>query len=392
VANSGRRQHDEGEEARAAFIELFFDLVFVVVITELSALLFGDLSLVGAGKTAFLLLIAWWAWVYTTWMTNWYDPDTPVMRAALMVGMLASMLGTIAIPDAFGDRALLLVIGYVGIQTARNLFVVLATERDDPLYLPVLRILIWNAWVGAIWLTGALVDADARIAVWLLALVADYAGPIAGHWTPGLGRSRPQDWEIEPSHFVERIELFLLIALGESITAVGLTASSLELSASRIAAVTVALGVTAALWWLYFAYHAERTLSRLKEAADERGRMARDLTYLHIPLVAGILVSAVGNAIVIAHPGETPRGASLIALGAGPVIYLLGSVVFKLRVIHHGSRRRLVAALAVAVATLVGTQLPALATWAIVLGILASVAAVETAGRASVRFRRAQAR
>jgi low temperature requirement protein LtrA len=384
VASSVRRQHQEGEEARASFIELFFDLVFVVVITELSALLFSDLSLVGAGKTAFLLLVAWWAWVYTTWMTNWFDPDTPVMRAALMVGMLASMLGTIAIPDAFGDRALLLVIGYVGIQTARNLFVVLATHRDDALYLPVLRVLIWNAWVGVIWLTGALVDADARIFVWLVALVADYAGPIAGHRTPGLGRSRPSDWEIEPSHFVERIELFLIIALGESIVAAGQTASKLDLSAARLAAVTVALGISGALWWLYFGYHAERTLRRLKEAADERGRLARDLTYLHIPLVAGILVSAVGNEIVIAHPEATLDGASLIALGAGPVTYLLGSVAFKLRVIHEGAKRRLVAALGVAGATVLGTQLPALATWALVLGILVTVSMVETAARAGV--------
>src|SRR3954463_3386838 len=134
-----REPSDEDEEVRASVVELFFDLVFVLVVTRLSALLIEDLTIAGAARTLFLLLVAWWAWIYTTWATNWFDPDTGPVRAVLVVCMLASMLGAAAIPDALGDRALLLVAGYVGIQSVRNGFMVLATDRGDPLHTALVR-------------------------------------------------------------------------------------------------------------------------------------------------------------------------------------------------------------------------------------------------------------
>jgi low temperature requirement protein LtrA len=376
---SVRRQQpeEEGEEQRASFVELFFDLVFVFVVTRLSDLLVRDLTLLGAAKTAFLLLVAWWAWIYTTWMTNWFDPDTGPVRAVLLVGMLASMLGAIAIPDAFGDRALLLVVGYVGVQSFRNGFAVLATDRSDPLHMPLVRSFAWNVWVGAIWLVGALVDETTRVPVWIAALLLDYAGPLAGHWNPWLGRSDPTEWHLEPSHFTERILLFLIIALGETIVASGVTASALELTPARMLAVVVAFAVAVALWWLYFDFHAERTLHQLRAAADERGRMGRDLSYVCIPLVAGIIVAAVGSEIVIAHPSDRLHAAELIALGAGPILYLLGSVLIKLRVLHARWQPRAIAAVCVAAVTALGAALPALATWALVLAVLAAVSALE---------------
>ncbi len=161
-------------------------------------------------------------------MTNWFDPETRPVRAILLVGMLASLCGAIAIPEAFEDRAGLFVVGYVGIQLVRNAFMVLATQRSDPLHAPLVRIFVWSAWVSAIWLAGALVEGDARIAVWIVALALDYAGPLAGHWAPGLGRSVPADWELVPSHFSERIGLFVIIALGETIVAAGVTAGDLR--------------------------------------------------------------------------------------------------------------------------------------------------------------------
>jgi low temperature requirement protein LtrA len=371
-----RRQRDD-DEARASFGELFFDLVFVLVITQLSALLVHDLTVSGAAETLFLLLAAWWAWIYTTWMTNWFDPETVAVRAVLLVGMLASMIGAIAIPEAFGDRALLLVIGYVGIQTFRNAFTVVVTDRDDPLRKPLTRIFAWSAYVGVIWLVGALVDRDTRVWVWLAALVLDYAGPIAGHWTPGLGRSTPADWELEPSHFVERIELFVIIALGESIVAAGATASGLEPTAARVLALAVGFLVAAAMWWLYFDFHAERALKEL-ELTREPGRLGRDLSYIHVPMVAGIIVAAVANELVIAHPGDRLGTAELVALGAGPVLYLLGSALLKALVLHLPIARRLAAAGLVAIVAAVGALLPALVTWSVVLAVLASLAAIES--------------
>jgi low temperature requirement protein LtrA len=365
------------EERRVTSAELFFDLVFVFVVTQLSSLLVHDLTLGGAAKTAFLLLAAWWAWAYTTWVTNWFDADTIVVRAVLLVTMIAGLLGAISIPDALGDRAVLLVAGYVGIQTLRNVFIVLATHADDPLRRPVQRIFAWTVGVAPLWVAGLLVDGDARLVIWAVALALDYAGPFAGHWTPRLGRSHPRDWHLEPSHFVERLELFLMIALGESIVAAGATTSSLDPTITRLAAMLVATLMTAAFWWLYFDVHAGRTLERLRAAEDERGRMGRDLSYLYVLLVAGIIVAAVGNELVIAHPTEPLHGVELVALAAGPILYLLGSVALKIRVLHLRWDRRLAAAAVVAAVTALGSALPALALWAVVLAVLIGLAVVE---------------
>jgi low temperature requirement protein LtrA len=364
-------------QSRVTSAELFFDLVFVFVVTQLSTRLTHDLSVEGAAKTALLLLAAWWAWVYTTWATNWFDADTLVVRAILLVGMFAGMLGAISIPDAFGARAPLLVAGYVAIQALRNLFVLVATDRDDPLYRPLERIVGWTCAVMPLWIAGALADGPARALMWALALALDYTAPLVGHALPGLGRSRPSDWAIEPAHFVERLELFLIIALGESIVAAGATASSLHITAARLTAVLVSMLMTAALWWLYFDFHAARTLERLRTAPDERGRLGRDLSYLYVLLVAGIIVAAVGNQMVIAHPGGHLGRAELVAAGAGPVLYLLGSVALKARVLGVPWGRRLGAAVLVAVAVAGCAALPGLALWAVVLGILAGLAVVE---------------
>jgi len=291
--------------------------------------------------------------------------------------MFAGMVGAISIPDAFGARAWLLVAGYVGIQVVRNLFVVLVTHREDALYRPVQRIFGWSCAVMPLWIAGALVDGSARVVLWSIALALDYAGPLAGHALPRLGRSHPRDWNLEPSHFVERLELFLIIALGESIVEAGATASRLSPTLLRLTAVLVAMLMTAALWWLYFDTHAGRTFERLRGAADERGRLGRDLSYLYVLLVGGIIVAAVGNELVIAHPSRRLGGAELVALAVGPVLYLLGSVVLKVRVLRVPWERRFIAAVLVAVAVAVGSSLPGLALWAAVLGILGGLAAVE---------------
>jgi low temperature requirement protein LtrA len=373
------------EERRVTSAELFFDLVFVFVVTQLSAKLVHDLSLENAAETAFLLLAAWWAWLYTTWTTNWFDAQTPIVRTILIVSMVAGLLGAIAIPDAFGERAPFLVAGYIGIQVLRNAFLALAIDNDDRLYRPFLRILGWSCLVAPLWVAGAIVDGTARGVAWVAALALDYAGPLIGHWVPGLGRSHPREWHIEPAHFIERLELFLIIALGESIVATGATASGLEPTAERLAAMLVATLMTAALWWLYFDFHAGRTLERLRAAEDERGRLGRDLSYLFVPLVAGIIVSAVGSELVVAHPGEPLHGNQLVALAAGPVLYLLGSVALKIRVLRVRWRPRFAAAVLVVAATALGSALPGLALWTIVLAVLAGLAVHETLDARSLR-------
>jgi low temperature requirement protein LtrA len=370
-----RRPPDQ--EGRVTSAELFFDLVFVFVVTQLSVRLVHDLTLGGAAKTAMLLLAAWWAWMYTTWVTNWFDPQTVVVRAILLVAMVAGMLGAISIPDAFGARAPMLVAGYVGIQSFRNVFIVWATPPDDPLYRPFVRLLIWTLAVTPLWIAGLLADGDARLACWGVALALDYLGPLAGHWVPGLGHTHADDWQLEPSHFVERLELFLIIALGESIVAAGATTSALDLDAARLTAMLSSMLMTGALWWLYFDFHAGRTFDRLRDAGRRRGRLGRDLSYLYVVLVAGIIVVAVGNELVISHPSSQLHGAQLVAVAAGPVLYLLGSVVLKIRVLRVRWDRRFIAALLIVAATAVGQSLPGLALWAVLVAVLVGLAVIE---------------
>lgn len=380
-----------GEEQRATFLELFFDLVFVFAVTQVSHVLLEDISLTGAAKTLFLLLVVWWAWIYTAWMTNWFDPDEVAVRIVLLAGMLASLLMAIAIPEAFGDRALLFAAGYVGLQLVRNTFVVLAIHDSEPLRAPFQRLWAWNSWVGVIWIVGALLPEDARIAVWIAALVLDYAGPLAGYWTPGLGRTPITDWELEHSHFAERFQLFIIIALGESIVLTGAAASDLELTLPRALAIVTAFLVTAVLWWLYFDQVARRSVEDFAAADDKRGLLGRDAyTYLHIPIVAGIIVNAVGDELVIAHPTEKLPADELAVLAAGPILYLLGHIAFRLRMTATLATRRLIATVLIAAAAAAGAALPALAVAVIVLLILLLLAASETTGR--VRAKRTDSR
>jgi low temperature requirement protein LtrA len=369
-------------EQRATPLELFFDLVYVFAVTQLSHYLLEHLTIEGAAQTLFLLLVVWWAWIYTTWMTNWFDPDAVAVRGVLLVGMLASLVMAIAVPQAFGDRALAFAGGYVVLQVVRNAFIVAATQPDSPLLVAFRRILAWSCWTGALWIAGALLDGEARTTVWLVALAADYAGPFAGYWTPGLGRTEATDWELEHAHFAERFQLFVIIALGESIVVTGGTASEENLTLARWVAIGIGFVLSAALWWLYFDQIARRSADDFQAAEDERGRLGRDaFTYLHIPIVAGIIVSAVALEVVIAHPDTTLKAAELLTLAAGPALYLVGHLAFRLRMEGSLSTRRLAAVGVIGLAVLVTSGSPSLVSLALVAASLALLAAVETAGR-----------
>ncbi len=376
------RQTSEYEEQRATTLELFFDLVFVFAITQLSHYLVEHLDAEGAAKTLFLLLVVWWAWIYTTWMTNWFDPESPVVRSILIAVMLASLFMAIAIPDAFGDRALMFAASYASLQIIRNAFAVIGSPSDWPLRPALKRILIWSLVVGAMWIVGGALGGAALIAIWIVALVLDYAGPYTGYWNPVHGRSETTDWEIESAHFSERFQLFVIIALGESIVVTGATAAGFDITLARGAAIAVAFLGSAALWWLYFDYVARIAQVRL-DKADDIGRLARDAyTYLHIPMIAGIIVTAVGDEIVIAHPSERLSGPELATVAGGPALYLLGHVGFRLRMAGSLSWKRLSAALALCVVGAIGAVLPAIATAALALAVLVALIVAElVAGR-----------
>lgn len=364
------RQTAEGEEQRATTLELFFDLVFVFAITQLSHSLGAHLDVEGAFETLFLLLVVWWAWNYTTWMTNWFDPESLAVRGLLIALALASLLMAIAIPEAFEERGLLFAAAYAGLQITRNLFAARVLTTGTTFHLAMTHLVWWSVAAGAFWIAGGLLDDSARIALWLVALALDYAGPYARYWTPWGGRVPSTDWQLESAHFAERFQLFVIVALGESIVVTGVTASGLDIDLGRGTAIAVIFLETAALWWLYFNLAAAMAQRRLDLATD-RARLARDAyTYLHIPMIAGVIVAAVAAERVIAHPGEGLSAAELATVAGGPALYLLGLVGFRLRMAASLSGKRLGAALAIGAAGAIGAALPALATAGLVLAIL----------------------
>jgi low temperature requirement protein LtrA len=327
----GRPEH--GNHHRVSFVELFFDLVFVFAVTQLSHGLLKHLTPIGAVQTGLLLLSVWWVWIYTTWATNWLDPDRPAVRMMLFAVMLAGLVMSASIPRAFEDRGLWFAFAHVIIQVGRTLFMLWALRLHDAAnFRNFQRIAVWFIAAAPFWIVGGLADGWLRIALWIAALVIEYAGPIMYFWVPGLGRSATADWRIDGSHMAERCGLFIIIALGESILITGATFANLPWTLTTAAAFLAAFAGSVALWTIYFNIGAERS-SRLISASHDPGRFARNAyTYLHLLIVAGIIVIAVGDELVLHHPGghdgHTDTTTATVIIG-GPALYLVGNALFK---------------------------------------------------------------
>ncbi len=367
-------RREAGVEQHATTLELFYDLVFVFAITQVSHLLLDDLSWTGAGQATLVLLVVWWSWNYTTWVTNELDPGSTAVRLLLIGLMLASLLMAIAIPDAFGAKALLFAGAYVSIQVGRHLFLTfVAAEAGTNERIRAGRILIWFIAAGVLWIAGALADGSARTALWLAALAVDYVAPLVTFWVPGASRITPEAWDVGTGHFAERFQLFIIIALGETIVITGATTSQHELTTATIVAFSLAFLITAALWWLYFNLVAAIAERRLAEAVN-RTVLARDAyTYLHVVIVAGILLSAVGDELVIAHPTDELPDGELLAVVSGPALYLLSLVLLRLRMSGTLGLRRLAGAIACLAIGAIGTFAPALVVSALLFGVLVAV-------------------
>lgn len=361
----------DGREQQTTTVELFFDLVYVFAVTQISHLVIDSHESLGAiARAGFLVLVVWWAWIYTTWMVNWFDPGSGAVRLVLTCASLASLLMAAALPRAFGADAILFAAAYVALQVGRNLAAMRMLVRDHPLRRPFERIVAWSLLSGVLWLAGGLAPSQARPALWGTALVIDLVAPLAGYWTPGLGRSRTRDWPVEAGHFAERFQAFIIIALGESIVVTGATASARGLSAEIVAALTVAFLGIGALWWLYFGEVAEHSRRRLV-ASEDPGSLARDAyTYLHLPIVVGIIMVAVADDLLIAQPTRPLHAAGVVMTVGGPAVYLAGETLFRLRMIGSVSPKRIATMCALAVTAVIGSAWPALALSSTVAGVL----------------------
>lgn len=318
------------QHSRVTYVELFFDLVFVFAITQLSHTLLEHLSLGGLLQATLLFMAVWWVWIYTSWVTNWLDPEKTPVRLLLFALMLAGLVLSTSIPQAFGSKGLAFAGAYVFMQVGRSLFMLWALKGDNPgNYRNFQRITCWLVLSGLFWIAGAFAEGDTRFALWVVALVIEYISPSLGFWTPGLGASTTSDWDVEGGHLAERCALFVIIALGESVLVTGATFGKLAWTPVSVAAFLVAFVGSVAMWWIYFNIGAERG-SRQIAAAEDPGRLARLVyTYLHLPLVAGIIVAAVGDELVLAHPtGHTDVKTAAVLLG-GPALYLFGNLLFK---------------------------------------------------------------
>jgi len=326
------RRRDAAEQ-RATFFELFFDLVYVFAVTQLSHHLLANLSWQGAAEMAFMLIAVYWAWNYTTWMANWFDPETIPVRLILVFVMLTSLLMSVAIPAGFGDQALLFACSYSALQIGRNAFVVVVTPKGD-FNRNFKQILAWSVLSAPLWVAGGLASEELRWMLWLAALGLDLAAPLVMYWIPRVGRTPTSQWEINGGHFAERFQLFVIIALGESIVLTGVTASDTGLGGAHVIALCLAFLGSTALWWLYFGHVGAAVADAIgASTADQVGRMGRDVyTYLHLPIIAGIVLVAVGDELAVAHPDDALHWTGALVTLGGPALYLLGVMACAARV------------------------------------------------------------
>jgi low temperature requirement protein LtrA len=323
------------EHARVTFVELFFDLVFVFAVTQLSHALLAHFSVLGALETLLLMMAVWWVWIYTSWVTNWLDPERVLVRLALFAIMAVGLIMSAAIPSAFAELGLVFAAAHVLIQIGRTLFTLWAVRGHVSLTLNFRRILAWLCASGVFWILGGFADGEARLALWLVALFIEYLGPSQGFWTPGLGRSTTADWNVEGGHMAERCGLFVIIALGESVLVTGATFSGLAWSLPVVLAFLSAFLSSVAMWWIYFNTGAERGTHSITSSGDP-GRLARlAYTYIHLFIVAGIIVTAVGDEFTLAHPDGHADFKMASAIAGGPALYLVGTLLFRCAITGH---------------------------------------------------------
>jgi low temperature requirement protein LtrA len=311
-------------EQRVTPLELFFDLVFVFGITQVTSLMSDDPTWPGLGRGLLVLAAIWWAWTGYAWLTNTLEPEASAVRAAMVAAMAALLIVALAVPGAFGEDGVLFAVAYLSVRLLFLLLYALAGKRDPDLLGAVARIAPAGLLAPALLIAAGFLDGDARVVLWIAALVVDYGGALIGR---GVG------WRVSPAHFAERHGLIVIIALGESIVSIGIGAMDVELTVGVVTAAAMAVVSLATLWWAYFDVYAvmgQRELASTRGAA--RVRFARDhYSYLHLPMVAGVVLFALGLKKTVEHVDEPLATVPAVALCGGVALYFFTHVLMRLR-------------------------------------------------------------
>ena len=378
--SDAERELEHGDEHQVTPLELFFDLVFVFAFTQVTRLLVDDPTWGGVFRGMLVLAALWWAWSVYAWLTSAMDVDEGGVRLVMLAAMAAMFGAALAVPGAFGDDAVLFGVAYL---LVRLLHLALSTivSRDDPDRRGAIVRFAPTAIAGPLLLVLAgFLDGDARIAVWVAALAIDYLGPVV----IGVGRG----WRVASEHFAERHGLIILIALGESIISIGFGAG-LDLTTGVMVAAALGLVVVSALWWLYFDVAAIFARRRLMQATGlELHRLAlHAYSYLHLPMIAGIVLFALGLETTLHHLDEPLDTVPAVALCGGAALYLLAEIAFLFRTIGRIFRRRTIGAVVLLALIPAATAIPALAGLALVSAVCALLVAYEAIGRREYRLR-----
>ena len=368
------------EEERVTPLELFFDLVFVLAITQCTTLMAETPTWTGLAKGLAVLGVLWWAWVGYAWLTSVVDPEEGGVRIAMFVVMAALLVVALCVPAAFDDSAFLFASAY-GIVRFGQVILFGFASRDDP----ALRKSVWGLAVSTAFgvgllMTAALADGWVQGALWALALVLDMGGPIL---------IDAEGWRLVPGHFAERHGLIVIIAIGESIVAIGVGVVG-GVDAGVVAAAVAGTAVAAGLWWLYFDVVALVAQRRLARAAPgrEQSALARDsYSYLHFPMVAGIVLVALGMKKTLGDVDDPLKLVPATALFGGTALYLLAHVSFRLRNLHTLNRQRLLVAVLLVALIPAAVEIPSLAAVTLVAAILSALIGYEAIRFADARDR-----
>jgi low temperature requirement protein LtrA len=368
----------EGE--RVTPLELFFDLVFVLALTQCTTLMVRTPTWLGLLKGMLVLGMLWWSWVGYAWLTSVVDPEEGSVRLAMFAAMAAFLVAALCVPGAFGSEALLFAFAYAAVRTAHIVLFMIASRGDEGLRQSVLGLAGSTAVGAGLLFVAAFTSGAVQLGIWGLALVLDAGGPYL---------FGADGWKLVPGHFAERHGAIVIIALGESVVAIGVGAKT-TIGAGVVLAAVLGIVITATLWWAYFDVAAIVAGRRLAKATEgrERNEIARDsYSYLHFPMVAGIALIAVGLKRTITDLDGPLKIVAASALLGGAAMYMLAHVAFRFRNMHSLSVRRLACAIVLLALLPAGAALPALATLAILAAVLVGLIAYEVLRYADVRDR-----